>query len=922
MLPQRTRTAVVPSRNALRILRQLALAGSTLGGVCTVAAITYDAHRRASVAEKIVKNKRTIQTSTPYYNATSAAKKLALMVEAAEAGEFDGLASLKQGGWNRSSHSHEHNRVSDPVSDSVGVAAEAVKGPATTRQSSNYPNPFTHSDLEAAANDLERATITRSWLTNRSEAIKFSAYDQETVVPSIHDQPTTNATESQQDESALPDAEEYRQAIRTVRDLFEKGRIIEAAELLLEKRSQTKERFSPRDRELAVNLFYANCADDNIWVARNVFEHIEEFSSVSPRMWKTLIIALTKCNAIESASQLILKYSDTIQIPFYMAELVIRNVAFDTDFSLCGVFLNNLWKKSRSIDLVNREFERILTTLARFNLKPTAKLFNPMLRAYVEFGRLKDAEILANDMKTLYGVSPTCRTKGLLLLGQAFACNWKEVKDGLREMHNLGLTSDRGFIPAFTSLFLEYWPTHNAAEIREFFMDAVEKYSLQPDQLLFEHVLQAYIQKGDPDLVSELANLANTHGWKVEIKEDQFYEHLQIHRRRMENNPVGFWQLLNAARVNYGQAAASQRILGYDHRSLPWPEANCIPYTDLWPNWYRRAVNGIMTDRPLDQYPSLDKQLADVLHAGDCDSALWFYENALAAGYVFKSYHIDLVAIAILVEKGLAPAKKLVEEHWEKDLKNKIVVIPQFFLQILESSDALPDTELIKMAVFRFYTLCWEMPKLELKHQFMNHMANRLIEQGRPEAAQDLLLTAYKSRWGRQFEFDGACMRTMLRAFVLTGHLKGIRWCLLTALARHSACNRDFIVDARRALVTGHIKKAGWVWREKERVDFLDHLGRLVSVLERKAAEDPELVTLLQNNKKRKRMAKQFYHPQIHRWRNDKLPNLRKIIAHWDEERELEWMTTQPTAILLTEDKTSKLWNERRVYELEGEVMD
>lgn len=936
MLPQRARMAVVPSRNALRILRQLAFAGSTVGGVCTVAAITYDAHRRATIAEKIVKNKRTLQTSTPYYNATSAAKKLALMVEAAEAGEYDGLASLKQAGWNRESHDHGHNPVSEPLPDPGDIDVE-VKGSRQNliheREYQKYPSHITHRDLIAAADDLERAAVTKSWLTNRSEAINFSVYDQEPA----DDQEIANDRESADDqnsayeqasESSIKTSDESP-AIRTVRDLFERGKIIEAAEFFLETHSQSTENLSLRDRELAVNIFYANCADDNVWVARNIFKHIESRSSISPRMWKRLIIALTKAHAIESASQLILKYSDDIPIPFYLAELVIRcllethrfsdaasilyrNVSKDQDCTLCGVFLDNLWKKSRSIDLMNRKFEKLMVILRRFDRQPTAKLFNPMVRAYVSFGRFADAEALVNDMITVYGVAPNCRTKGLLLLGQAYRCNWKEVKDGLQELHDLGMTADdRSFIKAFTALFLEYWPTHNAADIRDFFMNAVERYSLTPDQKLYEHVLQAYIQKGNANLVTELAHLAVKCGWHVEVKEEDLVKQLQIHRRRVENSPVGFWQLLNAARGTYGQAAASQQILGYDQRSVPWPEANCALYSDQWPNWYRRAVKGIMTDRPIDQYPQLDVQMTEALHRGDFESVLWYYENAAAAGYVFQSQHVELAAIATLVKEGLVPTQKLVEKHWEV-MKTKFIVVPQFFVQIMDS-DALPETEVMKLAVFRFYTLCWESSHRTFEHRFLNHIATRYVEQGKPDAALDLMLTVYKSRWGRQERLNGESMRTMMRAFLLAGHLKGIRWCLLTTIARDSTENKELIVDARRALVTAHVKKLGWKGRPKERFRFLRHLGKLVRILEKKSDGDPELVSLLINNKRDKRMSKNFYHPQIHKWQDDKTLTLRKTIAYWDEERELEWVTTVPSEIWQTPEKVWELWNEQRV---------
>ncbi|OKL57430.1 hypothetical protein UA08_07040 [Talaromyces atroroseus] len=933
MLPQHTGTALVPSRNALRVLRQLALAGSTIGGVCTVAAITYDAHRRASIAEKIVQNKRTIQTSAPYYNATSAARKLALMVEAAEAGEFDGLASLKQGGWNRSSHNHEHEHPSSTMVEQASTENRVVEGSGSSGFYSDIPPTFTEKDLQSAAQDLERATMTKSWLMDRSEAINFSVYDLETIGSSMYDRAPVELPNLSSEQGIDIQSEEYCQAIRAIRDLFEKRQIIEAAELFLETHPQTLKRLSARTRELAVNIFYANCSDDNIWVAKSLFERIEALDSISPRMWKFLVIALTKSGALESAAQVILRYRDAIDIPFYLVELVVRclletrrfqeasivmyrNVAHDKECSLCGVFLHSIWKKSRNIDLMNREFEKMLSIIGRFDIEPTAKLFNPMIKAYIQFGRIADAEALANDMETVYGVTGSCRTKGLLLLGQALACNWNEVKEGLEEMHTLGLTSDRNFTRIFTSVFLEFWPIHNAAAIREFFNKAVEKYSLRPDQVLYEHVLRAYIQKGDAELVTELENLAQTLQWEVSLKEDEFIEMLQVERRSIEGSHVGFWQMLHAARIKYGQSASSQRIMGYDQRSLPWREANLIPNKGVWPNWYRRALSGIMTDRPINQYSALDKQMAHFLHAGDFDSVLWCFENAKAAGFVFKSFHVELAVIAMLVEKGIAPARQIIEDHW-KDMEADLPVIPVFFSQIMEV-DALSDIEMLKLAVFHFYNMCWDMPNLGLKHHFMNNISTRLIDQGQADAALDLLIAAYKSRWGRQIKFDGACMRTLLRAFVQTGHLKGVRWCILTAIARDSACNKDFVVDARRALVTGNLRKAGWSSRRELRVSFMQHLGTIVNTLHRKSEGDPELAQL-KNNKGRKRMSQKFYHPQGHKWRNDSFPSLQKLVRHWDEERELEWITTPPTNIFLSEEKTYKVWNQQSVLAREEE---
>jgi pentatricopeptide repeat protein len=90
----------VPSTVALKVLRRLAFAGSTvgaIGGVCGIAATTYETHRRICTVEKIVEQKRKIHAHPRY---CGSAAMLAVMMEMAENGTFEGKDSLprrKQG---------------------------------------------------------------------------------------------------------------------------------------------------------------------------------------------------------------------------------------------------------------------------------------------------------------------------------------------------------------------------------------------------------------------------------------------------------------------------------------------------------------------------------------------------------------------------------------------------------------------------------------------------------------------------------------------------------------------------------------------------------------------------------------------------------------------------------------------------------
>ena len=85
-----------PSRHALRYLRQVALGGSTIigtvGGICGVATLNYDTHRRIRMAERLIETKKTIRSVS---NANGAAH-VARMFEAAERGEEFGLEATRR----------------------------------------------------------------------------------------------------------------------------------------------------------------------------------------------------------------------------------------------------------------------------------------------------------------------------------------------------------------------------------------------------------------------------------------------------------------------------------------------------------------------------------------------------------------------------------------------------------------------------------------------------------------------------------------------------------------------------------------------------------------------------------------------------------------------------------------------------------
>src|SRR5690348_12513154 len=84
----------VPTKNALRALRRLALSSPTvvvgaLGSFCAAASLHYDARRKIRVAEQIIETKRTLHSVSN----GNGSLHLVRLIEAAERGDDFTLAS-------------------------------------------------------------------------------------------------------------------------------------------------------------------------------------------------------------------------------------------------------------------------------------------------------------------------------------------------------------------------------------------------------------------------------------------------------------------------------------------------------------------------------------------------------------------------------------------------------------------------------------------------------------------------------------------------------------------------------------------------------------------------------------------------------------------------------------------------------------
>ena len=785
-------TPAVPSRNALRVLRQLALAGSTVGGFCAVATITYDVHRRVRIAEKIVENKRTLRTSAPNYDATASAKRLAAMMEAAEAGEFLGLESLKY----RQAQPQTPNEE-----DIVDYTFMTPSRPPRVRP------PFARNRIGVF--NLPPPADARSEVTNARALVREAREADEAIAAG---------------NLPIEDA---------IKDLLSQGKDIDAANVFLTHVPPSPgEPISWKRREVACEVFTANCSRGNVFVARSLFQRLEKVTIMDVEIWSTMIHLLAKEGHIFSAATIFEKYRSKLVVPSHLLEIVLRclletrrlgmakwlfyaRIKHDEGGGLCGAYLDGLWRKTRSSRLLNDEFRDIIKSLSSLGREPTEKVFNPIVKAYVESGRFEDAEALVKDMPKKFGVQPGCRTMGLLLYGRALECNWDGVMTGLREMHELGFTKQKhNFAHVFDRIFLEYFPTHSGLQILDFLMTCITEFQLVPDKILHRHILEAIVERGDPEMVGEVIRVANDYNWNTGLDQEDLVQILVARRVSMEDTPVGFWRMLQAAKKQYGQAATSRRLVGFSAETYSLDRDVLKPIHLPAEKVYSKSIDNLMNKKDINVYIPLHKRMEFYMHNGKFVSALECFTRANGAGYPIKSIHIQLAVIAHLLHDGiggLKPAVNLIKSEWVYWSRLPTIrhtprfprFVPIFFQQLMQlDRSRVRDGVVMKLALFEFYRLCVDTPNLTFKHHASAAICRRLILLGRPKVAVAILKAIYISKWRKAYGFDQVLLKLLLRAFAMLGFARGIWWCLLTVLSRREPIKLDFVVEAERLMPT------------------------------------------------------------------------------------------------------------------------
>lgn len=897
-------TTAVPSRNAIRILRHLAFAGSTVGGFCAVAGLTYDVHLQVRVAQQIIENKRTLHSCAPYYNATSAAKRLEVMYEAAEAGEFMGLESLK----NRKQNLPE------------GQVSEIENEPETQ-----------HTDVNAESHNHQIQLDPLGHLKPPPGILHvFEPINRaKTGV-------TRKISSSRVDDK--------------IRALLRNDREIEAAFVFLNQIPLRSRAVDASLLEMARHLFVANAMKGNVFVARNIYRRIDEVGGMTPEMWATMMHLLAKEGHIDSAGEVYDTYRTVFDVPPYLTEVVLRclieskrltsakwmffrNIKHDRDCGLSGAYLDGLWRKTRSIELLQPEFETLLWTLRELNLSPNEKLFNPVIRANIEIGRFEAANALVEDMPK-YGAQPGCRAYGLLLYGQALQCNWDGVMAGLREMHEKGFTLDKRDFPiVLDRLFLEFWPAHSAEKIVDFITTCVNEFAFEPDKILYEHILEALVQRGTKEHIEQISRMARECQWKASVSEGEFLKILRLRLQAMQDAPIGVWRTLQAMRQGNEHTAMSRRLLGIDSVSWRGEREKLWPIHDGADASYRHSLNSLASKKPMrsfkqpSMYIPLHKRMEHFIHGGHYKRAIEAFETAKYRGFYMYPIHIKLNAIAMMLEspQDASHAKEMIRTEWGNYWATKIEaqrntgkprkhypLFPLLFHRIFQVSH--DEALLQKMIIFEFMRTCEDARDLNLKSHLVVGHSRLLIQTHMPRIAIDILTAYYMSRWRFSLGFDGVFLKMLIRAFAEVGNAQGVRWCMLAALSRKEVRGfQDFIAECRAIMPLLEMRLPTSTL-SSERSQQMSMLEEFIEVMKCKMAGDQYWLSFHVDPKRKQRLrssAKSIVY-QTNKVKDVFLASSTEdTIANFDEEREMEYLLGRRQ---LKPNEVAWVWAEQRIH--------
>ncbi|KAI5296547.1 hypothetical protein KEM52_000488 [Ascosphaera acerosa] len=880
----RARAAAVPSRGALRALRKLALSNAaaattvgTIGGLCTLALVSYDIHRKTKIAEQIIEHKNQLQAACPEYRARDPVRRKyasvvnvdrlpqALRETAGEGGREGGSerdsapvpATMTADAGAQAGLRSPGTRTPQPAAASAiqpssrSSSTAAVAGPAGAGSASGS----TPSDTESPPPPTSQLPASRQSNNTPSVTSRGSSFaPRETTIQSI--------ARARLAQFSLRYAQTNEQICLHARihALLREGKLIEATQHFLDLYAASPDFSRESRREAAVTLLYANLRDDNVSLASSVFETIEDQGfGMTPALWELMLLAYGKDARPDAIADLYLKYAHQYRLPKNLSVMVVRALLDtyrvdearefahhflyrDDDCAIAGLYLQGVWKTSRKVELVESQFQQLVKMFSRRRKQVAEKLFEPMLKAYIEAGHEERAVALIRAMKNDFGVAPGLRTMGLIAYSKALQCDWDAVEADVKAIHASGVAAlhPHKFAKIFHRILLEYAIANSGKKTYDFILLGLNDCNIKPDQVLFDHITSVLIERGGADQVDKIIRMSQQRKWPVAVDKEQLLERVRAARLAIEMTGHSLWDMYQAHAQQRGYTALSSRVLGHDIASIPLHEAYQLPWTHQPSKWWANAMQLRDPKKPLNQFLPLYAQMLHFIQAGKPKQALLLFRLAKEAGFVMKRMHIELaVTASIAEEEDLYGAQEILDQelaHRAQGFGHAAGSHSGYLHQVMSAKPSMLErTEALVMAVHGFYRLL-ERKLLPFQHSFMANISSRLIKRGNSQAALSLVHAICNSRYGGMVPFDDNTVRILIRGFASAGNLRGVRWAIVTAIHRPELLTRPLLIDVLRVLETLRLTQPGTdaAVTPEQYQEYLAHLAWLAEILSAK----------------------------------------------------------------------------------------
>ncbi|KAI9832192.1 MAG: hypothetical protein M1819_004544 [Sarea resinae] len=857
-----------PSRGALRVLRQIAYAGSFVGSVGGGAVILEDRRRRICTAREVHENARRLKSSRQYHG-------VALAEQFEDNGGHPSERAMEMS-WSKGADTSR----GPLLPTEVNKAYESIGRTCSRRPLSKTERALPQRDAKehddhgrrqtndhTGADQYDHPPTSSAALATKRQASHYRLVD--TVKKYLASQP-------QEDKS--PNAQVHR--------LLSKSKVRDATSLFLEtyfKNGQAK--VDHKAVRLGSTISAATLWKKQYDQTERIFWQMQT-DKISYDCWANLLQAYLMQKRYSSLLSLFDRFRDLFQasdlsyVPvteclvaqsrFAEAEELLKSVASARWYRLQAcytILLGGTWRSSKDLERTLNLFKRMQTWSEEF--KPCLPLLNTLVRSCVEAGREEEAHAVLQSMTGKWGLQPNIRTYGHLILAKARRKEWEKVEEDLGNLRDSGVIgSSRSSSHILNSLVIDYTRQFPDREIEPFARRLIDTYGLVPDQSTSDILVRSLVKVGQGEAVKSWENYIQEKGLRLKIDPKVLGSALEWFCKQDVNRSY-----LNGVKYSLGRnritPSPKQRPIDKHETASCQNGANETLSADdvaetrdsiARQNVIRReTVDRRRTESTVDNVCFDAARSPKIVSQEDTAKLQLKMSQAIRTNVPAEAVRMYRTAIT----NGMIPSREVIETALEASIRadngsfdeayellrsarhlgvNIHAALTPLFIHRLYRSKAAVKAHVgsdVKAAALDF---CQQAHVLHVR--LTNHVvvstASYLTRNGMPDEAVDLLSTVAKAPFFAHRPFDIVVMTVFFRAYAaLDHHVQGMRWVVQMVLASDMRLDNRFLdaVKAVRAPLRRTKEKLGFFRAHAHGGDGATRCESLVRLLDGWIAE-------------------------------------------------------------------------------------